>query len=640
MGYKVSPTRDVFPSNEPTIYTESKNLTKAVILSPHNTLPVGQISPLVVEGLTQESEQMPPVQRAPQPQPDISPPVYPMASEPLTPTLPTPNPSDKSWNLLQTIFRKHQEKKAAAETGPIQRVDPPAGPDSKPPLNPNTGTTLTPLQATKSPGLSNRPGMESTPPSSDSTGGSHPPGTDSVESGSPQMEGDAAMGGGTMTGGGSATTGGNALVGGHATVGGSATIGGNAAAGENVAAGKNLNTGANLELGGNTRARANIAAGVANVSDNLQAGTDINAGAAKIDGGLTVGSNLSPGSPIKTGGDIRGSQLESQGSTTLSKNIVSGGKFQAARDVDAGGSAAQSGAKGSHTVDIGGNATLGPSLQAGSELDIGGSAQVGSTAKSGGEPSAGGLTSGENASVGGSTVGGGPVTAEGTSNVSPGEVSGSNRGAVQPKPLEDSLPPLQDAWPVQRKPGPLPEAPIVMQKAIPGQVSDSDIEIIPPRRPRPLDAPTLTQRAPNLQLETKPQVPGDHSMDPDPIPTEIGPLPQDLWRLIGQKPPQQGSAASSKTDQIVSRKPEKPRTPPKVETIQPEPGDSPQNGDSILEVPTPLIQRTALGSEASSQESGSEEAPPELDTDELARKVYAEIKRRLTTEWERFRHLV
>ena len=643
-GSRIIPAHTFPQTSEPTAAKGFEPISRAIILPPHNDLPMGQISPPLPEGFSREAQQVLRLQRASQLQTDISHPTHPQATETPTTALPETQiqPPDKGWNLLQTIFRKHQEKKVTAENGPIQRQDPPAGAESETSANQNIPVDSAPSGTIESPGSSSGSGMETDSSSATSPGDSKIPEARATESGSAQTEGNKALGG-NLTVGGSATIGGSATVGGNASIGGPAIIGGNAAVGGNVSAGSNLSAGGNLESAGNASAGANIAASVANVAGNLQAGADMNTGAAKTGGNIEVGGNLTTGSAIKTGGEVNvggnvtaGGPIESQGSPTIGGDAISGGNIQASGDVDIGGSATQNIIKGAGNVEVGANATIGAFLQAGSEVEIGGSAQVGGAAKAGGELSVGGsLTIGGNASVGGSINAGGPVTIGGTSNVSPG---GAAYDAVQPKRVDEPLP-LQDAWPVQRKPEFLPETPSVMRSANPGQVSDSPIEIIPPRRPRPLDAPTLIQRAIPPQKEAKSQFQQIRSGEEVSVPTEIGPLPQDLWRLIGQQPPQQESAPGSPIHPIVSRTPEKKRSAPKVETPQPRSGDSPKISESFIAPPAPFIQRAEIEGEAASQESGSDEQAPELDTDELARKVYAEIKHRLTTEWERFRNL-
>lgn len=121
-------------------------------------------------------------------------------------------------------------------------------------------------------------------------------------------------------------------------------------------------------------------------------------------------------------------------------------------------------------------------------------------------------------------------------------------------------PPLEAVWPVERRPSPVitassavPPAPLqrrsddradtapadatyldathedtVRQRlgdVAVGQPTRSVVELIPPRRPRP----TPAAAPPSAARPT--------AGAPDLIPTEIGPLPADLWRMLGDTPP-------------------------------------------------------------------------------------------------------
>lgn len=132
--------------------------------------------------------------------------------------------------------------------------------------------------------------------------------------------------------------------------------------------------------------------------------------------------------------------------------------------------------------------------------------------------------------------------------------------------------PLQSVWPVQRRResletptapqsqtgttwpallAPLPDATVqtALQPIPTAQPTNSAIEVLAPRRPRP-----VVQRAPQSALPTVAQPPGQTSIPTPsdagatpawasdrqpsvPIVTEIGALPSDLWSLIGQAAP-------------------------------------------------------------------------------------------------------
>jgi len=634
------------PADKPTSSEESIKIARVVILPPNNELPIGQVSPFVAQEPYAAPEGTTPIQQTSQIQSMMTSQAQPKGSETPTPPASEPKSQEKSWNILQTIFRKHEEKKAVDETkiDRIQRQDPTDGADTQSNLETNVGTTSSPSQSTES--------HPSPPPPSGTSPDDAAPETNSAVNGSSLTAGNANIGGNLMVGGsanvgGSAMVGGSAVVGGNAAVGGAATVGGNAIAGGNLSASSNLSAGGTIQSKGDASAGAIINAGIAKVKGNIQAGSNIIANVAKTKGNVTAGGNITSGAPMKTDGNVTvggsltgGSKIVSGGSTTIGGQAIIGSQIQAAGGVDVGGNAVTNVIKSSGNVGVGGSALIGAQLQSAGNTEISGSAQVGSTIKSGGGLSVGSsLTIGGSANIGGSINAGGPVTIAGTSNVSP---SGSG-GAVQPKRLDESAPasPLQDAWPVQRKLEPQIEVPQVMHDAIPGQVSASPIEIIPPRRPRPQNAPTLIQRTP-ARAESIPNIRNDAS----PVPTEIGPLPQDLWHLIGQEPPQHGEVVHPKVENITSRKIEGSRSRPKDQVsslTRPEitsefESVSRKEKGPILEPPSPIIQRKAAVNESSSQQSDSDEEQSEVDTDELARKVYAEIKRRLTTEWERFRN--
>ena len=134
------------------------------------------------------------------------------------------------------------------------------------------------------------------------------------------------------------------------------------------------------------------------------------------------------------------------------------------------------------------------------------------------------------------------------------------------------------------------------------------------------------------------------------VDTEIGPLPSDLWRLIGQSPPETVTTAapepesetvtSGKSDQAGRHssfdKPPagekdafaKSPMPPSPPIIQRQPAE---------QVP-PATQETGTTTTGTSREETSE-LKEEININELARKVYTEVKRRLALEWERSRRI-
>jgi hypothetical protein len=184
-----------------------------------------------------------------------------------------------------------------------------------------------------------------------------------------------------------------------------------------------------------------------------------------------------------------------------------------------------------------------------------------------------------------------------------------------------------------------PEAPAL--PADPAPAAGRPAEILAPSRPRPPQA-NLPPAGASIQRQYQaPQM--MENPDESRVSTVIGPLPADLWRLLGQKPP-----AATATPQVEAgtasgqKQPETPadsnhKSPPHAavegpvnhqssssETVQRQPLDHP--------LPLPASQQ-----EKSSSTHGEKNKHQEADLDDLARRVYAEVKRRLTTEWERMR---
>ena len=136
------------------------------------------------------------------------------------------------------------------------------------------------------------------------------------------------------------------------------------------------------------------------------------------------------------------------------------------------------------------------------------------------------------------------------------------------------------------------------------------------------------------------------------IETGIGPLPADLWSLIGERPPTRQPAASYEAG------PESPATAPALPKVRPEirrrtREDMPQPELRTATRPPaekagPAISETIQREPETSGSTETEATPtPEpagaagaaggVNMDELANKVYGEVKRRLSVEWERLR---
>ncbi len=191
-----------------------------------------------------------------------------------------------------------------------------------------------------------------------------------------------------------------------------------------------------------------------------------------------------------------------------------------------------------------------------------------------------------------------------------------------PPPQEPPSPPrpaLEQVWPVQRKPAapPVPPPPETTPPALaslpPGKPSASGIEFVPPRRPRPPRQPALPPR---------PAQPGAQPA----IPTEIGPLPADLWELIGEEPApptvvQRAAAVEEPRPPVVPSQTAEAPTPSRPAadlSVPPEPKNAPSPAapSQTAEAPTP-----------------SRPGGPDLET--LAWRVYEIIRRQLHLEKER-----
>lgn len=247
------------------------------------------------------------------------------------------------------------------------------------------------------------------------------------------------------------------------------------------------------------------------------------------------------------------------------------------------------------------------------------------------------------------------------------------------EPAPQSLP-LEAVWPVQRKEetvasppttdtaataesSPPPEAQpeeeqvrSALQRVASGQPTHSSVELVAPRRPRP-PAPARprgqTKATPPEASQIEPDsIPASESPGPvpqasetepgpetaDAVPTEIGPLPADLWQLLGQAPPPSQPAADS--PETVMRAIETAETTGQasVETSA-ESVSPPASPPSVQRQAAPVTKaETEPAPGRTEAEAGDKESEPsQVDVDELARRVYSDIKRRLSVEWERVR---
>lgn len=255
-----------------------------------------------------------------------------------------------------------------------------------------------------------------------------------------------------------------------------------------------------------------------------------------------------------------------------------------------------------------------------------------------------------------------------------------------PEPLASNEEPLglEAVWPVQRKATPVsrpedtpldpveaaepvryekPEAQKVqqvMRQVAAAKPTDSSVELILPRRQRPNVPTRPVQRQPENKGQSHDS--GNGASTPQAyVPTEIGPLPGDLWELLGEKPP---TSPQPGDGQMVMRTAAPPVSQPTPATASPPlaqrswhpaspvqrqavapppPAQTPSSGPTMIqraETSAAASSSTATATTTATTKEGGEGEEAEegnVNMDELARQVYREIKQRLAVEWERGR---
>ena len=268
-----------------------------------------------------------------------------------------------------------------------------------------------------------------------------------------------------------------------------------------------------------------------------------------------------------------------------------------------------------------------------------------------------------------------------------------SRIATEAPSQDDQIPkqpkPLQEAWPVEIS-GPShdtqPMKPISRKSSVkseknevwidavkevpPAKPTSSPVEIQAPRRPRPqhkIDRKPAEQKTVDQEvtasLQTAPPI-TESQTEVSFVETEVGPLPADLWDLIGEKPSQteQSEKVLRKPYELDSteNKTESKQTSSKIDVdtshIQAERDESFSNtfDPQVEEVPivdsgSPLMDSVDLqSSEILSAEvyepatplpavNEDEESPRHIiDTDQIAELVLEDILKRYALELERF----
>lgn len=225
------------------------------------------------------------------------------------------------------------------------------------------------------------------------------------------------------------------------------------------------------------------------------------------------------------------------------------------------------------------------------------------------------------------------------------------------RPDETSLDPVEAVEPVRHEKPEAQKVQQVMRQVAAAKPTDSSVELILPRRQRPNVPARPVQRQPESNGQS--HDPGSGAGQPTPqayVPTEIGPLPGDLWELLGEKPPTQPQPGDGQMVMRAAAPPVSlsapaasptpfaersfaPASPVQRQTAAPPPQAPMTNSGPAM------IQRAETSAAASSSTTvssteggeGSEGGESEVNVDELARQVYREIKQRLAVEWERGR---
>lgn len=166
------------------------------------------------------------------------------------------------------------------------------------------------------------------------------------------------------------------------------------------------------------------------------------------------------------------------------------------------------------------------------------------------------------------------------------------------------------------------------------------VEILSPSRPRPPQMDLPPNRV-NIQRQSQDSHASKEISEASPVNTAIGPLPADLWWLLGQKPPSDTPTSQLHIQRTIQHD-QKQVSAEQSNVATPQiPAEHPAEVPSMSNT----IQKQVLSKDPlpSSQEEptslprAEETKHAEPDLDDLARRVYAEVRRRLAAEWERRR---
>lgn len=209
-----------------------------------------------------------------------------------------------------------------------------------------------------------------------------------------------------------------------------------------------------------------------------------------------------------------------------------------------------------------------------------------------------------------------------------------------PEPSVDHIQPeVEEIYPLD-----IPIATSGLIEQTPVIQAQANAQPAPAHRTPTVDSVQLT--APIREIAPSQEV----SPTPEMVETDIGPLPSDLWHLLGETPPgisaqepfEPASRPQPASTAAVMRAVEAAESSPvpalRITPHVPLAMDKSRTTiqrDQATE--SPETTTTQAPGEASETEATAESLTEDLDTDELSRRVYAEIKRRLSIEWERIR---
>ena len=230
----------------------------------------------------------------------------------------------------------------------------------------------------------------------------------------------------------------------------------------------------------------------------------------------------------------------------------------------------------------------------------------------------------------------------------------AKKSAASPSPAAPETPPsapslpLEQAWPVQRRAAEPPAAPAVVSPpemppggqpppdpaeiqakiggVAAGRATDSSIELHLPRRPRPpVSAAQAGRDEANRSFWER--VRRSAETPPRDVPTEIGPLPSDLWEMLGETPPDQHpavpaqetaapagaaqrAAANAQTAPLPALATEKPESVQRAAETPPPPPETAQRAVAAAEAPPPPPETKAAERPARPSAPSAPSAPP------------------------------